>query len=140
MEVPAASIAELVRDGPLSRSKIYSEIAAGRLRAVKAGRRTLVLHHDFERYLMNLPSAKPTPGPDARVRQPARGAEHNAATEPAEAPLGDAKGRLLQELAAAGTRPAAKRVWDANLQWIEVLAPGVRERLETQALDIILEK
>jgi hypothetical protein len=43
VQPPAYSIAELVRIGPLSRSTIYAEIVAGRLRAVKAGRRTLIL-------------------------------------------------------------------------------------------------
>lgn len=58
MEQPAVySIAELVQIGPLSRSKIYLEIGAGRLRAVKAGRRTLILRTDYEQYLANLPSA-----------------------------------------------------------------------------------
>jgi len=59
MQAPTAySISELVRIGPLSRSKIYVEIAQGRLRAVKAGRRTLILRSDYEQYLANLPSAR----------------------------------------------------------------------------------
>ena len=42
---------------PFSRSKAYSEIAAGRLRAVKLGRRTLILTDDLWRYLASLPPA-----------------------------------------------------------------------------------
>jgi hypothetical protein len=49
------SIAELVRTGPLSRSKLYSEIAAGRLKARKAGRRTVILAQDYQAYFEALP-------------------------------------------------------------------------------------
>ena len=52
MQPLAFSIAELVRIGPLSRSALYTQIGLGRLRAVKAGRRT-ILRVDYEHYLAN---------------------------------------------------------------------------------------
>ena len=63
----AYSIAELVRIGPLSRSMLFEEIRSGRLRAVKAGRRTLILPPDFEQYLADLPSARSVTPPNDRL-------------------------------------------------------------------------
>jgi excisionase family DNA binding protein len=40
----------------ISRSKIYEEIAAGRLKAVKCGSRTLVPYASGEAWLNNLPA------------------------------------------------------------------------------------
>ena len=40
----------------LGRSFVYAEIRAGKLKARKAGRRTLILHDEAERYLQSLPS------------------------------------------------------------------------------------
>ena len=39
----------------LGRTKVYAEIAAGRLRAKKAGRRTIILAEDARAYLASLP-------------------------------------------------------------------------------------
>lgn len=39
----------------LTRTRIFEEIAAGRLKARKSGRRTLILRSELERYLNNLP-------------------------------------------------------------------------------------
>lgn len=53
----AYTIPELVRDTGAGRSKIYEEIAAGRLKVRKLGKRTLVLHGDAAAWLQSLPAA-----------------------------------------------------------------------------------
>jgi hypothetical protein len=53
----AYTIAELVRGTGAGRSKIYEEIAAGRLKVRKLGSRTLVLHGDAMAWLESLPAA-----------------------------------------------------------------------------------
>jgi excisionase family DNA binding protein len=50
----AYSIAELPELVSLGRSHIYEEIRAGRLRTIKAGRRTLVLAEDLREWLLLL--------------------------------------------------------------------------------------
>ena len=50
----AYSIADLPSLISLGRSHIYEEIRAGRLRTVKAGRRTLVLAEDLRTWLLSL--------------------------------------------------------------------------------------
>jgi len=55
------TIPELVRDTGAGRSKIYEEIAAGRLKVRKLGKRTLVLHGDAMDWLKSLPAAQPFP-------------------------------------------------------------------------------
>jgi len=52
------SVREAVRFLGVCRSLIYEEIAAGRLRARKIGRRTIILVPDAEEYLLALPLAK----------------------------------------------------------------------------------
>jgi hypothetical protein len=53
----AYTIPELVSDSGVGRSKIYEEIAAGRLKVKKLGKRTLVLHGDAIAWLASLPAA-----------------------------------------------------------------------------------
>lgn len=53
----AVPIAEAVSFSGMSRSAIYRELAAGNLRAVKQGSRTLVLVESIRAYLANLPPA-----------------------------------------------------------------------------------
>jgi excisionase family DNA binding protein len=50
----AYSIADLPVVVSLGRSHIYEKIRAGRLRTVKAGRRTLVLAEDLQAWLRSL--------------------------------------------------------------------------------------
>jgi excisionase family DNA binding protein len=49
------SICEFCRRYGIGRTNAYQEIAAGRLRAVKAGRRTLITHEAAEAWLASLP-------------------------------------------------------------------------------------
>jgi excisionase family DNA binding protein len=50
----AYAIADLPELVSLGRSHLYEEIRAGRLRTVKAGRRTLVLAEDLRAWLLSL--------------------------------------------------------------------------------------
>jgi excisionase family DNA binding protein len=70
----AMSIAEFCRDYGTGRTTAYQEIKAGRLRAVKCGKRTLVIADDAEAWLRSLPAAAEANGtsedrgsPDAGV-------------------------------------------------------------------------
>lgn len=45
----------------LGRTKLYALIADGSLRAVKAGRRTLILSEDLREFLTNLPAVSSPP-------------------------------------------------------------------------------
>lgn len=53
----ALPIDEAVSFSGMSRSAVYRELAAGNLRAVKQGSRTLVLVESIRVYLANLPPA-----------------------------------------------------------------------------------
>ena len=52
------TLAYSIDDLPIGRTKAYTEIAAGRLRAVKLGQRTLILAGDLKDYLAGLPEAR----------------------------------------------------------------------------------
>jgi len=54
----AFSVREFCRRYSIGRTNAYQEIAAGRLRAVKVGRRTLIAHNDAETWLAALPEIK----------------------------------------------------------------------------------
>jgi excisionase family DNA binding protein len=47
-----------ISDLPVGKTKAYEEIRAGRLRAVKCGKLTLILAEDYERWLASLPPIK----------------------------------------------------------------------------------
>ncbi len=55
MEKLAYSIRELAAAGGGSRTKIYEAIAAGKLKARKRGRSTVILAADLAQYLESLP-------------------------------------------------------------------------------------
>jgi excisionase family DNA binding protein len=54
----AFTIKELCEAYRLCREKAYQEIRAGRLRAVKLGRKTLILHADAEVWAASLPELR----------------------------------------------------------------------------------
>ena len=60
MNVPLAySIAEACSVARAGRTSLYEAIRSGALRAVKRGRRTIVLAEDLRHYLENLPVVVP---------------------------------------------------------------------------------
>jgi len=52
------TIAEACACAPIGRTSLYHAINAGELRAVKRGKRTIILHDDLVRYLRSLPAIK----------------------------------------------------------------------------------
>jgi excisionase family DNA binding protein len=56
------SIAEATRAIGIGRSKLFQELAVGRLKAVKLGSRTLITHDELARYLDDLPAARTSKG------------------------------------------------------------------------------
>jgi excisionase family DNA binding protein len=54
----AYSVADVCRVASIGRTALYEAIGSGALRAVKHGRRTLVLAHDLRTWLERLPSLK----------------------------------------------------------------------------------
>src|SRR5579859_2497829 len=59
MDQLAYRIGELVRRGPIGRTKLYELINSGALRARKCGKVTIITHDDFVRCLDALPRVKP---------------------------------------------------------------------------------
>jgi excisionase family DNA binding protein len=64
----AFSISEFCLRYGVGRTNAYQEIAAGRLRAVKAGRRTLITHDSAEAWLAALPEANTSHRRDRREK------------------------------------------------------------------------
>jgi hypothetical protein len=60
-EVAMSKAALRISDLPIGKTKAYEEIRAGRLRAVKCGKLTLILAVDYERWLTSLPPIKAVP-------------------------------------------------------------------------------
>jgi excisionase family DNA binding protein len=63
MEPFAITVDEAAKLGGPRRAKLYEEISAGRLRAVKVGRSTRILISDFRAYLTSLPAIEPRAAP-----------------------------------------------------------------------------
>ena len=57
----ALTIQQATLAAAASRTTIYAAVKSGRLRAVKRGRRTLILRPDLLRWLEELPQLKPRP-------------------------------------------------------------------------------
>jgi hypothetical protein len=58
-EIKAYTITSFCRAYAIGRSLTYSEMAAGRLRFKKAGRRTIILKDDADYWLEHLPTGGP---------------------------------------------------------------------------------
>uniref|UniRef100_A0A9E7ZLD8 DNA-binding protein n=1 Tax=Bosea sp. NBC_00436 TaxID=2969620 RepID=A0A9E7ZLD8_9HYPH len=54
----AHRIDDLVRQGPFGRTGLFAAIKAGKLKARKFGRSTIVLHRDWLEFLENLPLSR----------------------------------------------------------------------------------
>ena len=59
------SIAETCEHAHIGRTALYNAINAGQLRAVKRGRRTMILHEDLVRYVQSLPQLEVKSGQPA---------------------------------------------------------------------------
>jgi hypothetical protein len=55
----ARTVKQFCADYAVGKTLTYAEIKAGRLRAVKVGFRTLILHEDSEAWARSLPEAMP---------------------------------------------------------------------------------
>jgi hypothetical protein len=72
----AYSIGELANKGPIPRSSIYNQIASGRFRARKIGRRTIILDEDWRTFLAGTPIVEPAKGA-ATLTAPSPRPPHN---------------------------------------------------------------
>ena len=87
----AYSIRELAKNGPIGRSSIYNQIAAGRLRARKIGRRTVILDEDWRAFLTAAPPLEPATTLSSTTATPRRRGRPRKvpvgiASEPVKAP------------------------------------------------------
>lgn len=59
MNALSYTIEETTKITGLGRTKLYEELKSGRLKGVKAGRRTLILHTSIQQWLENLEDYPP---------------------------------------------------------------------------------
>lgn len=64
--IGALSVEEFCQRHHIGRTTFYAEVAAGRIRPVKAGRRTLVPVRECERWLASLPAMSSNTSDTAR--------------------------------------------------------------------------
>lgn len=57
MQKAAFTVAEVAEQGSMSRRQVYRLLKAGKLKARKSERKTLILRQDFENWLNSLPYA-----------------------------------------------------------------------------------
>jgi len=67
----ALSVADVCRACSIGRSTFYEEVKAGRIRVLKAGKRTLIATSEVQRWLDSLASDDPTQL--CRSRKPSKG-------------------------------------------------------------------
>jgi len=60
----ALSVAEACAAGGFGKTAFYEAVKSGALRAVKHGKRTVVLSADLQRFLENLPAITPQKNPE----------------------------------------------------------------------------
>ena len=60
----ALSVAETCAAGNFGKTAFYQAVKSGALRAVKHGKRTVVLQADLQRFLENLPAVTPQRNPE----------------------------------------------------------------------------
>jgi excisionase family DNA binding protein len=61
----AYSVADVCKETGLGRTQVYEQLAAGRLKAVKAGRRTLIPRESLVNFINSLPAYEPQSRADA---------------------------------------------------------------------------
>jgi excisionase family DNA binding protein len=99
------TIPEVERASKTGRTKLYEEIAAGRLKVTKVGRKTLVTSDQLRDWLRRCEQATP-PAPLARALKTAAAAW--APPAPKTAPLHDAHVREFERVKGKRTKRATK--------------------------------